>query len=470
MKNLSVGYQKNYHYDTEIEEAVLGACLLESDAYPRISSILQKDHFYHNENQVLYEVLSEMWGNGEVIDILTVNYYIHQNKLSDVFDNHHNPAYYLTRITMSVVSSAHMERHSFILRQLHMERQFLAIQNEAGSGDGDTLDRAIRIKEQIEQALSVRGTDDWVDMSQMMLSLTKHMESVKDREILGVSSGFPSLDKITYGFQPGDLIVIGARPSVGKSAFVGGVAIGAAESGKLVGIISLEMTKEQLAARFASLYSDVEFFRIYRNLLRSAQQEEHLATTMAKAATLPIFTSEKTQVTPSDIRSKIYKLKKRHGKIDLIIIDYLQLIESETTKGNETREREVSKISRSLKLMAMDLRVPIVLLCQLNRESEHTSNKKPRMANLRESGAIEQDADVVILLHRDWKAGITTDEHGNSTELQADLLVEKNRNGETMPIKIAFDPEKIKFYEPQEDIYGGYKSDNNNTWTEQPFG
>lgn len=460
---LLFSYEKYVHFNPDIEAAVLGVCLLEPDGFARISPILEPEHFHFTENQIVYSILKEIWADGQVVDLHTVTHQVYQNKLHDKFANHHNAAYYITRLTHDVVSGAHLERHALILRQLAIERLLVQIHMGAASHDGDSVDRILAVQSQIQAALSVKGTDDWLDMSQMMIVLHKHMEHVKDKPLLGIETGFPSLDKILYGLQPGQLIVIGARPSVGKSAFIGGIAMHAGSQQNRVGIVSLEMPSDQLAARFMAIYSGIEFWRIHRSLFESSEQESTLHDAMARASVLPIYTSDKAQVTVSDIRSKAYKLKKRHGSLQLLIIDYLQLVETEERSGNETREREISKISRALKLMAMDLKIPVVLLCQLNRESDKSTTKKPKMTNLRESGAIEQDADVVLMLHRDWKAGILTDEMGNSTETQAHIIVEKNRNGETMEIPIAFDPEKIRFYEP-EPVFGQQWADD------KPFG
>lgn len=426
-----------------MEAAVLGACLLEKGAMARLIGIVETEHFYYPSNQVVFQTMQEMWDSGLAIDLLTVTAEIYRKgRQGDFVDS---APLYVTRLTNHVVNSTHLEQHALYIRQMYAERECLRIQMQAGSGDVDAVTRMQDIQDQIQKILGVKGTDDWHDMATVMLKLSKHMDNVRGKDMLGINTGFPSLDKLTSGWQPGQLVVIGARPSVGKSAFVSGIVTSAAKKGHKCGIINLEMPEEQVGGRIASFYSDIEFWRIYRARPRDSEQEQYIYQVMSEVATLPIWISDKTNVSGADIRAKAYKLKNRVG-LDLLVIDYLQLIEADG-KNNETREREVARLSRSLKLLAMDLKIPVIVLCQLNRESEKQGSKKPRMSNIRESGAIEQDADVVALLHRDWKAGILQDAQGNSTERQADIIIEKNRNGSTMELPVSFDPDTMKFYE-----------------------
>lgn len=435
-----INYEKYTHYDTEIEAAVIGVLLLESDAYARISASLEPVHFYDLRHQQVFTALTEMWKTGYQIDLLTVNSYMMRRKCTI-----ETLAYFLCSLTGNVVSNAHLETHAVIVRQYYAERECLRIQAEAGSGGGDAIGRMFKMQDDINRILNLKSTDDWRDMSEVMLSLHRHMESVKGKKLLGVPTGFNQLDKYTYGLQGGQLVVVGARPSVGKSAFANQLALNAARNNYQVGIISLEMPETQVGARIAALYSDIEFWRIYRNRMNDPGQEDMFLRMSSDIASLPIRLSDKTNVSASDIRSKAYKLHKK-GQLNLLIIDYLQLIEGEG-KSSDNREREVAKLSRSLKLLAMDLNIPVILLCQLNRDSEKSINKKPKLQNLRESGAIEQDADLVMLLHRDWKAGVLVDSMGNTTEFKANLIIEKNRNGECIEIELGFNPDRLKFHD-----------------------
>jgi len=444
----NINYQAYKHYNGDLEDAILGACLLENDALFRVRNFLEPIHFFFKINQVIYKTLCEMWNNGEQIDLITVTHSLYKEKLDKEFNEYGNAASYMSGVMANVVSTGHLESHAVILRELFAERECVRIQADADNTGGDAIAKMQDMQEQIQQALTLQTTDDWKDMSQVMYEVSKHMENVKGKDLLGLPSGYPTLDKLTYGFQPGDLIIIGARPSVGKSAFVGSMAVNVAKKGHKVGIISLEMPEKQIGSRMASFYSDVEFWRIYRNKFESDEQEMYVAKALSEMALLPISISDTTNVGASDIRGKAYNLNKR-GKLDMLMIDYLQLVETESGK-NDTREREVAKLSRALKLLGMSLKIPVIVLCQLNRKSDERTNKKPRMSDLRESGALEQDADLVMILHRDWKSGILTDENGESTEFKATCIIEKNRNGECREVDLCFDPDKMKFYEKDE--------------------
>jgi len=354
--------------------------------------------------------------------------------------------HFVSKTTNYVVSTAHLEYHALLVKQMYCERELLKIKNTSLDMSVDTLDRIKEMRQRLETISSIKNVNDWSTMSEMLIDLSKHMEMVKDKELIGVPTGFRGLDLVTGGFADTNLIILAARPSVGKSALLNKMAIHAATNGYNVGIISLEMPKIQIAARMGSVVSDIDFYKIFRNRMEDEQQTEQLHSYFQSLSDLPIMISDKTNVNVSDIKAKALQLIHKK-KLDILFIDYLQLVESEGGNKNYNREQEVSKLSRGLKLMAMDFNIPIVVLAQLNRESEKTSTKKPQLHHLRESGAIEQDADGVIFLHRDFKVGIIADENGNSTENQADILVAKWRNGEITDIKIGFDPPKMNFYD-----------------------
>lgn len=445
------GYRNHIHYDEMLERAVLGACLLEKDAFARIYKLVEPEHFYGQQNAMIMRTLTEMWADGKVIDLITVNLEIHQSgRHTKFFDI---PQLYIMQLTNEVVSTAHLEHHALYLREMFAKRELIRIQSEAGAGNDDTLIKIIEMQEQLSRVLSVRSTDDWLDMSRVMLGLNKHMDDVRGKDILGVPTGFPTLDTITSGLIGTELVVIGARPSVGKTAFASGLIVNAARKGYTVGVINLEMPHTQVGARLLSYDSGIEFWRIFR-AKKLEGEEQRLFEAIATMGTLPIYISQSTYATASEIRSKAIKLRNKAG-LGMLVIDYLQLIEGEG-KGNETREREVARLSRALKMLALELNIPVLLLVQLNRDSEKSPAKMPRMSNIRESGAIEQDADKVILLHRDWKSGVEIDEQGRSTENQATIIIEKNRNGDCTRLQVNFHPDTMKFYEG--DLFPSYTS------------
>jgi len=441
-----VEFKEFIHYDKAMECAVLGACLIEKTAYSRVRGLISKECFYSSSNQIVFGIISEMWENSYPIDLLTVAQYIVRDKriseLSKV-----NVAYYLSRLTNGVVSTAHLEYHSLLVRQLYAEREMVKIKNAPDDVSGDIISRSEKMRDELFKISQIKVINDWHDMIDVVLELHKHMDSVQGKDIIGVPTGFTKFDIITGGLVKGDMIVLAARPSVGKSALLGAIAIHAAKQNFKIGIISLEMSEVQLVARMGSLISDIEFYKIFRNTLNEDSNErKKLHSDLENLANLPIKISDKTNVNINDIRAKVGQLISRE-QIDILFIDYLQLLDSETGLRNTTREQEVSKMSRGFKLMAKEFDIPVVVLAQLNRESEKLVSKKPQLHHLRESGSIEQDADIVVFLHRDWKSGIKQTALGSSTEFEADIIIAKGRNIETAEIKIGFEPAKMKFYE-----------------------
>jgi replicative DNA helicase len=303
-----------------------------------------------------------------------------------------------------------------------------------------------------------------------MFNLMVHQQKIKEGKVEFLTTGFKAIDKLNGGFSPGQMIVIGARPSMGKSALMGKIAVAIAQQKKTVGIVSLEMNNNEIAARLASLETDIEFWRIYRNLFTDQNQQESFYNKISKQSiNLPIFISDKTKVDINEIRAKATKLKYKHG-LDILMIDYLQLVGSEETNNrNSNREQEVAKISRGVKLLAMELEIPAIILCQLNRQVTSRKGKEryPQLSDIRESGSIEQDADVVMMLHRDWMSGFEVDDAGMSTEGQADLLGVKWRNGALFKLDLDFNPEKMKFSEKIKAPTGNWRpvKENDN----QPF-
>lgn len=435
-------YEDKLHYNRDIESSILGSCLLEKNAFGRVQGILLKSCFYYDANQLVYDAISDMWKNNIPVDLLSLSTYLARKKITKIDQD--NSAYYISRLTNTVVSTANLEYYALILRQMYAERELIRIQLTPDTSTKDTLEKIKKLQDELTALSTLRVTNDWMSMSDVVFNLYKHMEEVKDKELIGAPTGFRLVDLMTGGLCKGDLYVIGARPSVGKSALMNKMVMTQAEAGIPIGIISLEMPIVQIGARMASVYSGMEFKDIYRNLIDEESEKERLYAKLSKMSELPIHISDKTGVNINDIKAKAgYLLYK--NKLDILWIDYLQLIETEGINRNYNREQEVSKLSRGLKLMAKEFNIPIVILAQLNRESEKAASGKPRLHNLRESGAIEQDADGVMLLHRDWKIGKEEDEHGQSTEDQADLILCKWRNGEIGEIKIRFNGKRMEF-------------------------
>lgn len=442
-----LSFKENIHYSKELEAAILGACIIENTAFGRVYGVLTEDCFYYEANKTVFEYLSKMWKQGLPIDHITLFLKLTSEGIAELAGS--NTGYYLTKISRDVTSAAHLEYHALILRQMFVERRILILTHGGLKLEGDGLEQMRTIQAEINSLREVHATNDFKGIDEAVLGLMAHMDKVKDSEIIGVPTGFKVLDKMTSGFQPTQMIIIGARPSVGKTAFMGSLVLNAARAGFKVGVISLEMNNDQITARLAAITTETDFWRIHRNRLIDEEQTSIFYNLLqTRLSKLPIYLSDSTAVNIHDIKAKVSRLKAQ-GKIDIIFIDYLQLVDTETG-GNKSynREQEVSKISRGIKLMALEFNIPAVVLCQLNRKAEERGDKKPKLSDLRESGSLEQDADGVILLHRDWVSGIKADEKGCSTENTGTLIISKWRNGETGEMELAYDGAKMKFSEP----------------------
>ena len=432
-------FREGYEYDIMLESGVIGAILIEYTAFARTKGLIESDMFYLDLHKEIYNVCDELFNNSIPIDLLIITQEFHKRGLAKKYTNCY---FKISQITNVVASSYHLETHCLYLRELYIKRLIIEIKNSATT-DNDVLDEVRAIEEKLKRARELKATNDWQEFGQILIDLKLKLDTHVE---YGIKIGISEFDKIRGGLKPSEVIVVGARPSVGKTAFAGGIALKIAKDGKKVGIISLEMSNVQLTTRIISIISDIEFWKIDQSKLYNSYEVDKLNKSIDENYSLPIFMSEKTGVTISDIRAKAMKLIYKNS-LDVLFIDYLGLVEPESNK-NRNREQEVSAMSRGLKLLAMELNIPIVVLAQLNRASDlRGGHSKPRLSDLRDSGSIEQDADVVLFLHSDYKAGVLENQSGQSTEFERDLIVAKYRNGETKDIKLGFEPKKMMIYD-----------------------
>lgn len=466
-------FQKDKHYSQDLETAIIGICLLERDAFSRTYGIVTEEHFYFDSNREVYKTMRWMYDNNLPIDLLTVcDFMVRKRGWTDFFG--YSVGYFLMQCTNHVCSSAHLEYWCHCVYEMWIEREIITL-TLSGPGEGNSRERIAALQMRLTTLTAGTGEKDWYDMAELMLELFKHRERMQTQGP-GILTGLKRLDQTNGGFMNGDMIVLGARPSVGKSAFLGLLAMNMARNGKKVGIISLEMSNAKIAGRLAALDTGVDFATLYRGLEMDEQQQQQLYQRLAtQTANLPIKVSDKTEVSIPEIKAKAQKLKHKHG-CDILFIDYLQLVDSKGMAGkNSNRENEVRQMSRGCKLMAKELDIPVVVLAQLNREvtTRKGDDRYPKLSDLRESGSIEQDADVVAFLHRDWMSGIERKEDGSSTEREADLVIRKWRDGEpNLIIPLEFDPPRMKFSERKVFGFAGrlpYKDDNEYDNDEQPF-
>lgn len=452
-------FTENIHFCKELEFAVLGAAMIEKDVMGRLYKLIDKDVFYYEGHSQIFDVMQGMWNNNEPINIISV-YLKLINKGIHTIQNYNTP-WYVVEVTKQVVSTACIEHHSAILREMYIQREMKRI-TYGGIGDQTGYEAIVTIDKKISKLKEKVVLDDFKGIDETLVNLYTHMDNVKNKELTGITTGFSVLDKMTGGLQNGGMYILAARPSVGKSAFMGKMVFNAAKKGYHVGVISLEMTDNQITARIASLATEIEYWRIYRSRLIDEDQSERFYRITAQVSELPIKISDKTGVNIGEIKAKIARLR-RKSKIDILYIDYLQLLDTDDKDRNSNREQQVSKISRGLKLLAKDYMIPIVVLAQLNRVSEQISDKKPKLHNLRESGSLEQDADGVIFLHRDFMSGIKENAEGQSTDREADIIIAKWRDGEITEYKIGFDGAKMKFFEFEETVSPQFPTSNKPT-------
>lgn len=467
-------FTKDRHYSQDLETAIIGICLLEKEAFSRTYGLITDEHFYFDANREVYNAMKWLYDNNGPIDALTVCDELVRRRGFENFYGYSVGMYLLT-CTKHVTSSANLEYHCRIIYEMWLEREIIRL-TYSGPGEGNAREKIIALQNKLTLISAGQSEQEWYSMSDLMIELFRHRERVQAQGP-GILTGLKRLDQTNGGLMNGDMIVLGARPSVGKSAFLGLLSMNMAKNGRKVGIISLEMSNAKIAGRLAALDTGVDFATLYRGLAIDEAMQERLYQQIGnRTAQLPIFVSDKTQVSMPEIKAKAMKLKHKEG-CDILFIDYLQLVDSSGYGNkNSNRENEVRQMSRGCKLMAKELDIPVVVLAQLNREvtGRKGDDRYPKLSDLRESGAIEQDADVVMFLHRDWMSGFETNERGESTEREADLIVRKWRDGEpNLRIPLEFDPPRMKFSERKE--IGTYTAtrmpykDDKNEIDDQPF-
>ncbi|KAA3166288.1 replicative DNA helicase, partial [Akkermansia sp. BIOML-A61] len=386
----------------ELEEAVIGACLIEQEALPLIADKLRPEMFYDDHHQLIFAALMAMYHAGKKIDILTVKEELARRGNLDAIGG----PYAIVQLSSKVASSAHIEYHAQIIHQKYLAREMVGGFNKlltcAMDETIDIDDTLIDAHNLLDRLEGESGHNAHIrDMETLMADTMEEAERRIAKSVNGVTgipTGLTELDKKTGGLQDNDLIVIAARPSVGKTAFALHLARHAALAGNAVAVYSLEMQGERLGDRWLMAACNINPYR-WRNGIPNPQEVAEARTTASGLAQLPIYVDDSSSVSMDHIRSSARLLKSRK-QCDMIIIDYLQLCDMSTKQVNRNREQEVAQATRKAKLLAKELHIPVVLLSQLNRESENRPGGRPELAHLRESGAIEQDADIVILLYR----------------------------------------------------------------------
>jgi replicative DNA helicase len=445
----------------ELEEAVLGAVMLEKEKLAEVLEIIQsEDCFYFPANQKIYAAIRSLFDKGMPVDLLTVTEELRKRSELDIVGG----AYYITSLTMSVVSSAHVEAHARIVMEKFIQRELIRISgqviSDAYEDSTDVFDLLDKAESNLYEITDKHLRKNFKGLKEVLVQTVHEIEEAKNNkeDVTGVPTGYAALDRLTAGWQKNALIIVAARPAVGKTAFCLNLAMNAAmHSSKPfpVAFFSLEMGAGELVKRMLSAVTDVSMDAITKGRM---QEHEFIQMTqrMNKLAAAPIFLDDQAALNIFELRAKARRLKQRYD-IKMIIIDYLQLMQASINGGSGNREQEISKISRDLKALAKELEIPIIALSQLNRSVESRKESKvPQLSDLRESGAIEQDADMVMFLYRPEYYGINNDEMGNPMDGETHIHIAKNRNGSTDTVKVRFIKEFQKFVDIPEDNFGGF--------------
>ena len=455
----------------ELEEAVLGAMMIDKKGIDDVIDVLSSDAFYDQKHQEIYAAIYELFQNSEPIDILTVSNLLKKNgKLEFVGGD-----FFLIRLTQKVASSAHIEFHARIILQKYIQRKLISISSEIienayddGTDVFELLDDAEAKLFEVTQGNLKKSSEDAGSLVKQ--ALKKIQEIGNSEGMSGLETGFTKLDALTSGWQPSDLVIIAARPGMGKTAFVISMAKNMAiDFNHGVAVFSLEMSSVQLITRMISSETGLTSEKLRKGNLEPHEWEQ-LNVKVKKLSDAPIFIDDTPSLSVFDLRAKARRLVSQHG-VKIIVIDYLQLMTAGGKAGGN-REQEISMISRNLKALAKELEVPVIALSQLSRAVEtRGGSKRPLLSDLRESGAIEQDADIVSFIFRPEYYGMTEwddDEH-TPCEGQGEFIVAKHRNGGLDNIRLKFTGHLAKFSDLEEGFSSEFQSSMNADFPDDVF-
>jgi replicative DNA helicase len=434
-------------HSVEAEQSVLGGLLLENEALDKIADILTDGDFYRHDHRLIYQHIGKLIEHNKPADIVTVAESLESTaELSGI-----GGLAYLGALAQNTPTAANIRRYAEIVRERAVMRKLV----EVGSGIAESafspqgrdaqqlLDEAEARIFQIAEG-GKRSSEGFVDIKILLPQVADRIDQLFQRDnptdVTGVPTGFTDLDSMTSGFQPGDLVIVAGRPSMGKTAFSLNVAENVAlDTGLPVAVFSMEMAATQLAMRMIGSVG-----RLDQHKMRTGRLEDEdwvrLTTALGKLNDAPIFIDEGAALTSFDVRARARRLHRQCGKLGLIVVDYLQLMSAPASRQSENRATEISEISRSLKALAKELDVPVVALSQLNRSVEQRPDKRPVMSDLRESGAIEQDADLILFIYRDEVYNAESPEKGT-----AEIIIAKQRNGPIGRLKLTFLGEHTRF-------------------------
>jgi replicative DNA helicase len=427
-------------HNLEAEQAVLGGVLLNNDAMNQLMDILSPDDFYREANATIFEGMTLLYNESEPIDVITLSEALtRKSRLEKV-----GGIDYLAVLVQSVSTSAGIVYHAEIIRHASVRRQLISecsnISELCFQEQEDAEDLLEKAEQTIFNIAESQIKEGFQGLNQVIKgSMERVVKAGESKGFLtGITTGFDHFDRLTAGLQPSDLIIVAGRPSMGKTALALNMGYNAAKSTKKgIAVFSLEMSKQQLGIRLLGFESRIDATRLRTGRLKKDEWQE-LIDSADRLSEIPIYIDDSSAISVLEMKAKCRRLKKR-GELGLVIVDYMQLIQGR--RSAESRQLEMSEISRGLKGMAKDLDIPVMALSQLNRKVEDRPNKRPQLADLRESGAIEQDADVIVFIYRDEFYNPQSEESRNIAE----IIIGKQRNGPTGSVKLTFLKELTRF-------------------------
>lgn len=457
LNNLVSGLGKLPPQALDLEEAVLGALMLEKNALSEVIDILKPESFYKESHQKIFQAIYNLFQKTSPIDLLTVVAELRQMGDLEIVGG----AYYITQLTDRVVSAANIEYHARIISQKYIQRELIKVSTEIINASYDETSDIFDLLDHAEKSLFDIAQNnlrrDSRKMDDIMREAITSLELLRDRTdgLTGIPSGLTALDRMTSGWQRSDLVIIAARPAMGKTAFVLSVARNAAvDHERPVAVFSLEMSSVQLVNRLIAGETEIEQEKLKKGNLADHEWQQ-LHSRIGRLTEAPIIIDDTPALNVFEFRAKCRRLKAQYD-IQMVVVDYLQLMHGKSDGKGGNREQEIGSISRALKSVAKELNIPVLALSQLSRavESRPGNSKRPMLSDLRESGSIEQDADMVLFLYRPEYYGLTEDEEGRSTAGIGEVIIAKHRNGETGIVPLKFVGKYVKFVDLEDDFAG----------------
>lgn len=456
----------------DVEKAILGAIMLEKNAFDVASEIVKAECFYAEQHQLIFSAMRSLSHGGKPIDMITI---CEELRMSETLDLVGGP-YYITKLTQDVVSSANIEFHCRLVLEKFMLREMIRISGQTITSSYEDKADIFEVLEDYDKAMTALTTGsltkNYTALSSEIVKRIARIEELRHKQdyVTGIPSGFGDIDRVTHGWQPTDLIILAARPSVGKTCFALNLARNAAlhpTKSVPVGFFSLEMSAPQLTDRLMSSETGIWLEKITNGSLSDDEMITLYSSKINELSNSKIFIDDTPAIDLYQLKSKCRNLKRKHN-VGLIVIDYLQLMSGASDKRSGNREQEISTISRGLKAISKELKIPIIALSQLSRapETRKGEAKMPVLSDLRESGAIEQDADMVIFMYRPEYYGEKTGEFGESTSGETHVRIAKHRNGslETIKLRALLHIQKFTEFDESENTFHKSSTDPAKGW------